>query len=285
MKYKPYFYTAVENDQRINAVKKVLEQKITKNSLDLTTALSTLFESIDLTSLETRDNTVSILELCEKAVSFQFKDKTNIYPSAVCVYPPFIRLVKKSLQNMPIKTACVAGCFPSAQSPLIVKSAEVKYAIDEGADEVDMVLSVGKFLEGSENEVFDEIAVIRELCRQQTLKVILETGELKTNEHIFEASLLALDAGADFIKTSTGKVAINATPEAFLVMMDALLFYKDKTGNQRGIKAAGGITDINTALLYYQLFNTVLGNTFYPKEHFRIGASRLASKIFEKMQS
>ena len=240
-----------------------------------------ILNCIDLTTLEGSDNSAKINQLCDKAISFIAPDKKTKGTAAVCVYPTFVALAKKNLSGTSIKTACVAGAFPSGQSPLSVKLEEIKYAVNEGADEIDMVISRGKFLEGNYTEVFDEIVAIKDACGQVTLKVILETGELISPANIYKASLMAMEAGGDFIKTSTGKIAVNATPESFLVMLDAIKFYYEKTGRQVSIKPAGGIADAPTALLFLQILENVLGEKWFNNQSFRIGASRLADKIFE----
>lgn len=238
-----------------------------------------ILNCIDLTSLEGSDTPDKIRELCRKAVSFR-DDGRGVRPvAAVCVYPPFVALAKEMLAGTGIKVASVAGAFPAGQSPLSVKLAEVGYALEQGADEIDMVISRGKFLDGRYEEVYDEIRAVRDLCKAATLKVILETGELKTPDNIYRASQLAIAAGADFIKTSTGKIAVNATPEAFVVMMDAIKEHFNETGHKVAIKAAGGISDPDTACQYVTLLANVLGQEWLCNERFRFGASRLASRI------
>jgi len=241
-----------------------------------------ILSSIDLTTLEGTDNDQVVTELCQKALDF--KQQKACMPAAVCVYPPFVHTAANVLKGNPITVASVAGAFPAGQSPIDVKVAEVRYAVAQGADEIDMVISRGTFLKGDYQTVFDEIRMIREACAGAKLKVILETGELKTPKNIFIASQIAIAAGADFIKTSTGKIAVNATPEAFIVMMDAIKFHHQNTGKMVGIKAAGGISDPDTAIYYVKLLHNVLGNAWMDRDHFRIGASRLATKVFEKIQ-
>ncbi|MDR4987887.1 MAG: deoxyribose-phosphate aldolase [Bacteroidales bacterium] len=184
-----------------------------------------------------------------------------------------------------MRVASVAGAFPAGQSPLFVKIAEVRYAVDEGAEEIDMVISRGKFLEGEYNLVFDEIAAIREACRDAHLKVILETGELKTATNIRRASEIALEAGCHFLKTSTGKMAPAATPEAVLVMLEAIRDFQKKTGIMCGIKPSGGIAEPGQALIYYALTQNVLGNSHVNKKWFRFGASRLAGNLAEAIRN
>jgi len=226
---------------------------------------------IDLTTLEGSDTHAKIQQLCEKAITLN--------TAAVCVYPPFIKQAKELLTNTGITVASVAGAFPSGQSPLFVKLAEVAYAVEQGADEIDMVISRGKFLEGNDQEVFDEIVAIKKTCQKAHLKVILETGELLDPKLIFKASYLAMKAGSDFIKTSTGKINVSATPEAFLVMLDAINQYYNETGTMIGIKPAGGISDRETTLLYLKILENTLNDKWLNNQYFRIGASRLADKL------
>lgn len=238
---------------------------------------------IDLTSLEGSDNKAKIDALCQTAIAFGKEDKVVKSPAAVCVYPPFVAQAKQQLVNTDIKVASVAGAFPAGQSPIEIKVAEVRYAVAQGADEIDMVISRGKFLEGRFQEVADEIVAVKKACGNALLKVILETGELQTADNIYMASMLAMESGADFIKTSTGKITVNATPEAFLVMMDAIADFYRKTSKKVGIKAAGGISDPETAVLYVKLLAHNLGDEWLNKSMFRIGTSRLAPKIFLKI--
>ncbi len=244
-----------------------------------------LLGMIDLTTLEGTDTKRRVEDLCKQAASFSTLPDGLPDVAAVCVYPPFVSQARKLLENSGISVAAVAGAFPSGQSPLFVKMAEVRYAVDEGAQEIDMVISRGKFLEGEYNEVFDEIAAIREACKDAHLKVILETGELKTASNIRRASEIALEAGCHFLKTSTGKVKPAATPEAMLVMLEAIRDYHKKTGLMTGIKPAGGISDPDTALLYYRLTREVLGAKRLNKKWFRIGASRLAGSLVEAIRN
>jgi len=236
---------------------------------------------IDLTSLEGVDNSFKIRQLCEKALAF--KDKDLPCPAAVCIYPPFIRLAQQMLHDSGIKVATTAGSFPSGQMPLSVKLEEDRYAVNEGADEVDVVISRGTFLEGNYHIVFRELDAIRELTRGLTLKVILETGELGTFENIAKASEIAIEAGADFIKTSTGKIQPAATETAVYVMSEVIKSHFLKTGKKVGIKPAGGISDPRQALNYYSLVQEVLGEHWVQPGLFRIGASRLADRLMEQL--
>ncbi len=243
-----------------------------------------ILNCIDLTTLEGSDNKAVVENLCQRALDF--RDDTRNIPStaAVCVYPPFVSLAKSYLKDSGVRVASVSGAFPAGQSPIEIKLAEVRYALEQGADEIDMVISRGKFLEGNLEEVYEEIRAIRELCAEATLKVILETGELKTPQNIYSASMLAMSAGADFIKTSTGKISVNATPEAFVVMMDAIRDYYEQTGRMVSIKPAGGISDPDTAKDFVALLANVLGEKWLSNQTFRIGASRLANKVLDKIE-
>ena len=240
-------------------------------------ALREVFSFLDFTSLDGTDNQAKIQLLCEKAISFG--EKGLPYPAAVCIYPPFISIAKQTLRGTPIRVATTAASFPSGQMPLSVKLEEIKYAIGEGADEIDVVISRGTFLAREYHKLFRELDAMRELTGHQTLKVILETGELQTPENIARASDIAIEAGADFIKTSTGKSNPAATEEAVFVMLQVIREYHRKTGKQIGIKPAGGISDPEKALNYYWLVNEVLGKQWLTPALFRIGASRLADQI------
>lgn len=274
-----YPYTSDQMQQRLDTLLATPMSAMTPQE-----AYRFILGIIDLTTLEGTDNEAVVNALCEKAKGFYHKTKGIPMPAAVCVYPTLVAQAKNALKNAPVKVASVAGAFPAGQSPINIKIMEIKYAIQQGADEIDMVISRGKLLEGNYQEVYDEIRAIREACGSVTLKVILETGDLKTPQNIYRAAQLAMIAGADFIKTSTGKIPVNATPEAFLVMMDAIKRYYTKTGKKVGIKAAGGISDSETALQYVHLLTQVLGKDWCSNTYFRIGASRLATKIFEKIQ-
>jgi deoxyribose-phosphate aldolase len=235
---------------------------------------------LDLTTLEGSDNEGKIVQLCRQA---RFSAIKNEFPDAasVCVYPSLVRYAKKELEGTGIVVTSVAGAFPSGQTSLHVKLEEIRYAIAEGADEIDAVISRGKLLDGLENEVFDELSAIREACGQVKLKVILETGELHTVALVRRASELAILAGADFIKTSTGKISTGVTPSVFLVMLDTIREFLEKTGKAVGIKPAGGIRTPGQALLYSGILLNVLGEQWFQKDYFRIGASSLAGEIFE----
>ncbi len=242
--------------------------------------LKTVFSCIDNTTLEGADTRMKVQTLCNNTLSMVDSDRGVQHVAAICVYPTFVRQTKQLLEGSGIHVASVAGSFPAGQSPIEVKVMEVRYALDEGADEIDMVLSRGSFLEGEYQKVFDEIATLKALCCDRHLKVILETGELVTPDNIYKASMLAMEAGANFIKTSTGKISVSATPEAARVMLTAIADFKAKTGHQVGFKAAGGISTPEQALEYYDLTFNILGAEYANNQYFRIGASRLTNRLF-----
>jgi deoxyribose-phosphate aldolase len=200
-------------------------------------------------------------------------------PAAVCIYPDLVAVARSTLSNPLVNLASVGGGFPSSQTFMAVKLLEIELAIQDGADEIDIVMPVGKFLNGKYQEVFDEIKEIKEQLGTLHLKVILESGVLPDLTQVQKASILALEAGADFIKTSTGKAGTGATPEAFTVMCMAIRDFYGKTGKKAGIKPAGGISAAETAYEYYSIVHHVLGESWLNPEKFRIGASRLANNL------
>ncbi len=265
--------------QRLNALLstelKEPRKEVLKNILGL----------IDLTTLEGSDTDQKVIDMCNKAKGYRDMGLGLPNTAAVCVYPTLIRAARKTLVGTDIHIASVAGAFPAGQSPIHVKMAEVEFAVDEGADEIDIVISRGKYLEGEYNQVYDEIAALKDVCGQVHLKVILETGELLTATHIRRASEIAMHAGADFIKTSTGKISPAATEFAMLVMLDAINDFQAKTGKVVGIKPAGGISEPDVAINYYKLTQLVLGEKWLNKDWFRFGASRLADKLVEQIKA
>lgn len=235
---------------------------------------------IDLTTLEGKDSAGKVKQLCYKArhLHDDFRDLPCV--AAICVYPTMVRIAKKELKGTGIKVASVATAFPSGLAPRDVKISDTKFAVEEGADEIDMVISRGRFFEGDYNFVSDEIAEIKSLCPDHVhLKVILETGELNTLDNVRRASDIALYAGADFIKTSTGKIQPAATMPVTLVMFEAIRDFYYKTGMKRGMKPAGGISNAKTALNYLVMLKETLGNDWLTPEFFRFGASKLANDI------
>ena len=274
-------YTASHSDLK-NRVQEIIEQE--KDSINRQHVLKEILGLIDLTTLNGDDTDEKVEKLCDHALSFYQEKKGIPNVAAVCVYPVFAAIVHQKLKNTKIKTACVAGAFPSGQSPLEVRIAEVEYAVEQGANEIDMVISRGKLIGGDEDFVWDEVSQIKEACGEAHLKVILETGELKTVELIRKASELSILGGGNFLKTSTGKIQPAATPEAFLIMLDTIKEFYDKTGEMIGIKAAGGISEPEDALLYYLLVKGVLGSQWLTAEYCRIGASRLADILMDEIE-
>jgi len=241
--------------------------------------LKKIFSLIDLTTLDVTDNDARVLNYVNKVngLNNRFPDLPNV--AAICIYPVFIPLLKANLNQPNVKIASVAASFPSSQTFPDIRYREVERAVQEGADEIDMVISVGKFLEGNTNWVSEEIKTIKSITGTKHLKVILETGVLPGNDKIREASLLAMEAGADFIKTSTGKVEKGASSEAVYVMCEAIRDFHKQTGKMIGIKPAGGISDASTAVEYYLIVNEILGNDWIKPALFRFGASRLANNL------
>jgi deoxyribose-phosphate aldolase len=251
--------------------------------------LMQIFGLIDLTSLSETDNAENIGRMCQQLNLLPDSYPVLPSPAAICVYPELLSIVKARLNNPLVNVASVGAGFPSSQTFLEIKLKEVGLAIEEGADEIDIVLSVGKFQLGLAEEVFEEIRLIKDLMGSLHLKVILETASLKDLTEVRRASVLAMDAGADFIKTSTGKAGGGASPDSFLVMCEAIKEFYKKTGKKVGIKPAGGISTIESAYDYFGIVRHILGEEWLNPEKFRIGASRLANvmirKIFEKDES
>ena len=238
-----------------------------------------LFHCMDLTSLKCTDSEESIMKFTENVNAFvdKYPDLDNV--SAICVYPNMAEIVNDTLEADDVKIACVTGGFPSSQTFMEVKIAETAMAIHTGADEIDIVMPVGKFLCGDYESMCDEMGELKDVCGEKTLKVILETGALRTASNIKKAAILAMYSGADFIKTSTGKEAISATPEAALVMCEAIKEYYKETGRKVGFKVAGGVDTVKKALAYYTIVKEVLGEEWLNNGLFRIGTSRLANLL------
>jgi deoxyribose-phosphate aldolase len=241
--------------------------------------LKMVLSMIDLTTLEGKDTPGKVRQMCYKAQHLHEAYAGLPSVAAVCVYPTMVRTAKNALVNSGINVASVSTAFPSGQAPLDVKIRDTKFAVDEGADEIDMVISRGKFLSGEHAYVFDEIATIKELCGNARLKVILETGELATLDNVRKASDIAIYAGADFIKTSTGKIQPAATMQVTYTMLMAIKDYYDATGIRIGMKPAGGISTSKLALHNLVMVKEVLGNKWLSNEWFRFGASSLANDV------
>ena len=242
-------------------------------------ALEMALSMLDLTTLEGSDSPGKVRQLCTKAMHAYDALPGLPAVAAVCVYPTLVRVAKEALRGSAIKVAAVATAFPSGQADRETKIRDTKFAIEEGADEIDMVISRGEFLKGNETYVHDEIAEIKGLCGPAALKVILETGELGTLDRVRQASDLALAAGADFIKTSTGKIQPAATPPVVLVMMEAIRDFFHRTGQPRGLKAAGGIRTAKQAVQYLVMIRETLGPEWLTPDRFRLGASTLINDI------
>jgi deoxyribose-phosphate aldolase len=260
--------------------------RFTKRSLKQETKINGLklaLSMIDITTLEGKDTQGKVQQLCYKAIHLHdaYPDLPTV--AAVCVYPTMVGVAKKALGDSGIKVASVATAFPSGQSTREVKLRDTRFALKEGADEIDMVISRGKFHEGEYNFVFDEIAAIKEACGNATLKVILETGELGSLDNVRRASDIAMYAGADFIKTSTGKIQPAATMPVTLVMLEAIRDFYYKTGKRIAMKPAGGISKSKLALHYLVMLNEVLGEDWMSNEWFRFGASSLANDILMQL--
>lgn len=247
--------------------------------------LKLLLSLIDLTTLEGTDTAGKVRALCAQAMR-PGGDRSDL-PSmaAVCVYPSLVRIAKKELVGSSVKVASVAGGFPAGQIPVQLKLAETRYAIEEGANEIDLVISRGKFLEDEFAYVHDEIAAVKAICGNARLKTIIETGELGSLDNVRQASDIAIKAGSDFIKTSTGKIAPAATLEVVLVMADAIRDHHAATGKKVGLKPSGGIRSCNDALPYLQLVEEELGSTWLDRELLRFGASSLATDVIGRLQT
>ena len=277
------YSTAPTEEEVATAIKKITEEKVGKNRNK--EALKTIYSCLDLTSLKCTDNAESILTLTEEVNKFEEKYPYLKNVAAICVYPNFANIVSQSLEAESVEVACVSGGFPSSQTFSEVKIAETALALQEGATEIDIVLNIGKLLSGDYESLCDEIQELKDLCGDRTLKVILETGILRSAENIRKAAILSMYSGADFIKTSTGKEAVGATPEAAYIMCRTIKEYHAKTGRKIGFKAAGGISTIDDALLYYTIVEETLGKEWLDSKLFRIGTSRLAATILNEITS
>ena len=275
------YSTHLHDDEVRMKVDKLILNKLDEN--DNLEVKKQILNCIDLTTLKCTDTEESVLKFTEKV-----NDLTDSYPdiptiAAVCVYPNMAEIVSDTLEADGVNIACVSGGFPSSQTFMEVKVAETAMALHCGADEIDIVMPVGKFLSGDYEGVCDEISELKDICGDKKLKVILETGVLMTAENIKKAALICMYSGADFIKTSTGKEAISATPDAALVMCEAIREYYKETGRKVGFKAAGGINTVKKALAYYTIVKEVLGNEWLNNEWFRIGASSLANPLLTEI--
>ena len=271
------YNTHLHDDEIMMKVDQLIEKHLGENNnIDVK---KEIFHCIDLTTLKCTDSEESVMKFTEKVNEFvdKYPDLENV--AAICVYPNMAEIVSDSLEADNVKIACVSGGFPSSQTFMEVKVAETAMALHAGAEEIDIVMPIGKFLCGDYEGMCDEIGELKDICGEKTLKVILETGALRTASNIKKAAILAMYAGADFIKTSTGKEAISATPEAALVMCEAIKEYYKETGRKVGFKAAGGIDSVKKALAYYTIVKEVLGEEWLNNGLFRIGTSRLTNLL------
>ena len=275
------YNTALNDEEIAKKVAQLIEEKVAVN--DTLEVKKFLMGSVELTTLKTTDSEESVLRFTERVNDFD-----NAYPdlphvATICVYPCFASIVSQSLEVEGVEVACVSGSFPSSQACIEVKTVETALAVRDGATEIDIVMSVGKFLSGDYETVCDEISELKAICGEKKMKVILETGLLGSAENIKKASILAMYAGADYIKTSTGKEKPAATPEAAYVMCQAIKEYYDKTGIQIGFKPAGGLNTVHDALIYYTIVKEVLGEKWLTNQYFRLGTSRLANLLLSEV--
>lgn len=271
------YNTALKDDEVAAATAKLIEKHLEENNTKEVKKF--LFHCIDLTTLKCTDSEPSVMQFTQRVNDFvdKYPDLDNV--AAICVYPNMAEIVNDTLEADNVNIACVSGGFPSSQTFIEVKVAETSLALHAGADEIDIVISVGKFLSGDYEGMCDEIEELKDVCGEKHLKVILETGALATAENIKKASILSMYSGADFIKTSTGKEKPAATPEAAYVMCQAIKEYFLETGRKVGFKPAGGINTVEDALTYYTIVKEVLGKEWLNNELFRLGTSRLANLI------
>jgi deoxyribose-phosphate aldolase len=271
----------ISDEEVKDAVKKIIAEKVPQN--DTPEVKRFMFGSIELTTLTTQDSAESVLQLVEKVNKFDSEYPQMPHVATVVTYPRFTKLVSESLEVEGVIPTCVSGAFPSSQALIEVKTVETGLAIRDGAGNVDIVMHVGEFLSGDYETVCDEIQQQKETCGEVPMKVILETGDLGSCANIKKASLLAMYSGADYIKTSTGKEKISATPEAAYVMCQAIKEYYDETGIQVGFKPAGGINSVMDALIYYTIVKEILGEKWLTNELFRLGTSRLANLLLSEL--
>ena len=265
------------------AVTKLIAEKVPEN--DTLDVKKFLFGSIELTTLKTTDSDESVMAFTERVNQFdaQYPDLPHV--ATICVYPCFARTVSETLEVEGVEVACVSGSFPSSQALIEVKIAETALAVKDGATEIDIVMPVGKFLSGDYESVCEEISELKQVCGDDVaMKVILETGDIVTGSNIKKASILSMYAGGDYIKTSTGKENISATPEAAYVMCQAIKEYYDETGIQVGFKPAGGINTVSDALTYYTIVKEVLGDKWLTNKWLRLGTSRLANLLLSEIE-
>ena len=277
-------YNCDLDDQQVaDAVKKIIAEKVHEN--DTLDVKKFLFGSIELTPLKTTDSDESVMAFTERVNQFDEQYGNLPHVATICVYPCFAKTVHDTLEVDGVEIACVSGSFPSSQALIEVKVAETALAVKDGATEIDIVMPVGKFLSGDYETMCEDIQELKNTCGENVaMKVILETGCLKTASNIKKASILSMYSGADYIKTSTGKEKISATPEAAYVMCQAIKEYYDETGIQIGFKPAGGINSVMDAMIYYTIVKEVLGEKWLTNKWFRLGTSRLANLLLSEIE-
>ena len=275
------YNTDIKDADVATKVAEIIEKKVPEN--DTLEVKKFLMGSVELTTLKTTDSEESVLAFTEKVNKFEDAYPELPHVATICVYPCYAKIVSQSLEVEGVEVACVSGSFPSSQALIEIKTVETALALKDGATEIDIVMSVGKFLSGDYDTVIDEISELKAICGERKMKVILETGLLPSASDIKKASLLAMYAGADYIKTSTGKEKPAATPEAAYVMCQAIKEYYQKTGIQIGFKPAGGLNTVHDALVYYTIVKEVLGEKWLTNQWLRLGTSRLANLLLSEV--
>ena len=271
----------ITDEEVKDTVKQIIAEKVHQN--DTTEVKKFLMGSVELTTLKTTDSETSVMAFTEKVNQFEEAYPDLPHVATICVYPKFAKVVSETLEVEGVEVACVSGSFPSSQSLIEVKTVETSLAVKDGATEIDIVMNVGAFLDGDYDTVVDEIQQEKEACGDKDMKVILETGCLKTAKNIKIASILSMYGGGDYIKTSTGKLEPAATPEAAYVMCQAIKEYYEQTGIQIGFKPAGGLNSVMDALIYYTIVKEVLGEKWLTNKWFRMGTSRLANLLLSEV--
>lgn len=272
----------ITDEQVKEAVKKIIAEKVPEN--DTLEVKKFLLGSVELTTLRTVDTEEDVLAMVEKVNKFAQEYSTLPHVAAVCAYPCFTKLIAESLEVDGVDITNVTGNFPSSQTFLEVKTIETKLAIQDGATQIDIVLPVGKFLSGDYEDVYDTVSELKQTCGEIPMKVILETGDLPNARSIKEAALLSMFAGAEYVKTSTGKEKVSATPEAVYIMCTAIKEFYDKTGIQVGLKPAGGINTVMDAVIFYTIYKEILGEKWLDNYWFRLGTSRLTNLLLSEIE-
>ena len=275
------YNTAIKDSDVAAKVAEIIENKVPEN--DTLEVKKFLMGSVELTTLKTTDSEESVLAFTEKVNKFEDAYPELPHVATICVYPCYAKMVSQSLEVEGVEVACVSGSFPSSQALIEIKTVETALALKDGATEIDIVMSVGKYLSGDYETLCDEISELKAICGERKMKVILETGLLPSASDIKKASLLAMYAGADYIKTSTGKEKPAATPEAAYVMCQAIKEYYNKTGIQIGFKPAGGLNTVHDAIIYYTIVKEVLGKKWLTNQWLRLGTSRLANLLLSEV--